>query len=63
MYLKLILFLVMILTLSFVVLGLVNTLSTKKVCVKRSNKLMMMRVAAQAVSILILFVIWFVYKV
>jgi len=45
-----------------VIKGVFNISSQKKGSAKKSNNLMILRVAAQAISIIILFIIWFVHK-
>lgn len=62
MYLWPLLFFAMISVLVVVIMGVFNISSIKKDSAKKSNKLMIVRVAAQTISIIILFIIWFVYK-
>ncbi len=61
-YLWILLSLLMLSVFVVVIKGVFNISSQKKDSAKKSNKLMMLRVAAQAISIIILLIIWFVYK-
>lgn len=52
----------MVVALVVVILGLTRSCAAKVRNKRTSNKLMMVRVGAQALSILVLFIIWFMHK-
>lgn len=52
----------MVVALIVVILGLTRSCAAKVGNKRTSNKLMMVRVGAQAFSIFVLFIIWFMHK-
>jgi cell division protein FtsW (lipid II flippase) len=61
-YLWPLLFVTMLIVLIIVVVGVINISSSKKNSGKKSNKLMIFRITAQAISLIIVFIIWCIYK-